>query len=234
MTAAFGIAWIGLIGGVVHALSGPDHLMAIAPLAVDSPRRPWASGLVWGLGHTAGIFVMGSLALWLRDLLPLEWLSSFGERLVGLALIGIGLWGIHRALSRSLHTHEHIHEGTQHTHFHLHDPRYNHRAGRAHGHTHLSFAIGLLHSMAGSATILGVLPALAMPSLSFSIGYLACFGIGSTAAMAGFSTMVGWSAGLARRSALPISGMSAYRMLLSGSSCAAIAMGVFWVAWPSI
>lgn len=240
MTAAFGIAWIGLIGGVAHALSGPDHLMAIAPLAVDSRRRPWASGLVWGLGHTAGIFAMGGLALWLRDLLPLDWLSSFGERLVGLALIGIGLWGVHRALSRGLHAHEHTHEGTQHTHFHIHDPRKNHGpqqthgAGQAHGHTHISFAIGLLHSMAGSAAVLGVLPALAMPSLSSSFGYLACFGIGSTAAMAGFSTLAGSLAELARRSDLPISGTSAYRMLLSGASCAAIAMGVFWLAWPSL
>jgi len=88
--------------------------------------------------------------------------------------------------------------------------------------------------MAGSATILGVLPALAMPSLSSSMGYLACFGIGSTLAMAGFSTLVGSLAGLARRFALPISGVSAYRMLLSGASFAAIAMGVFWLAWPSL
>ena len=64
-------------------------------------------------------------------------------------------------------------------------------------------------------------------------GRLIGIGIGSTVAMAGFSAMVGFSVGLARRSELPISGMSAYRMLLSGTSCAAIAMGVFWVAWPS-
>lgn len=92
--------------------------------------------------------------------------------------------------------------------------------------------MGVLHGLAGSANIIAVLPALAMPSLSFSIGYLACFGIGSIAAMAGFSAIVGWSAGLARRSPSTISGLSAYRMLLTGASCAAIALGVFWLAGP--
>ena len=94
--------------------------------------------------------------------------------------------------------------------------------------------MGALHGLAGSANIIGVLPALAMPSLSFSFGYLACFGICSTAAMTGFSTRVGLSVGLARRSEYPISGLPTYRILLSGSSRAVIAMGVFWVAWPSI
>src|SRR5438046_1963326 len=77
----------GLIAGIIHVWSGPDHLAAIAPLAVRSPRRAWAPGARWGMGHSAGVAVIGLLSLWLRDLLPVKMLSNWGERCVGIMLI---------------------------------------------------------------------------------------------------------------------------------------------------
>src|SRR5439155_4460326 len=108
----------GLIAGIIHVWSGPDHLAAIAPLAVRRPRRAWVPGARWGLGHSAGVAVVGLLSLWLRDLLPLERLSSWGERLVGVMLLAIGAWARRKALTVRAHDREH--HGDRHLHLHAH------------------------------------------------------------------------------------------------------------------
>ncbi len=95
------LAFAGLLAGFVHVLSGPDHLAAIAPYAVDGKSRAWRTGVRWGLGHAAGVLGVGLLVLALREALPVEAVSAWGERLVGLALIGIGIWGICAALARA-------------------------------------------------------------------------------------------------------------------------------------
>ena len=56
----------GLAAGLVHVLSGPDHLAAVAPLAADADRSQWRAGLQWGLGHTAGVMVIGLLLISVR------------------------------------------------------------------------------------------------------------------------------------------------------------------------
>jgi hypothetical protein len=63
------------VAGSVHVLSGPDHLAAVAPLAVRQPRAASRLGLVWGLGHVLGLGVVVALALTFRATLPLESLS---------------------------------------------------------------------------------------------------------------------------------------------------------------
>jgi len=61
----------GLLAGAFHVLSGPDHLAAVAPLALSSEgRHAWREGWRWGLGHTAGVIVVALVALALRGLLP--------------------------------------------------------------------------------------------------------------------------------------------------------------------
>ena len=44
----------------------------------------------WGLGHSAGVGLIGLLSLWLRDWLPVDLLSTWGERLVGVMLFVVG------------------------------------------------------------------------------------------------------------------------------------------------
>src|SRR5215475_4368561 len=76
----------GLIAGIIHVWSGPDHLAAIAPLAVRRPFRSWIPGARWGLGHSVGVGLIGVLSLLLRNLIPRELISQWGERLVGVML----------------------------------------------------------------------------------------------------------------------------------------------------
>jgi ABC-type nickel/cobalt efflux system permease component RcnA len=214
----------GLIAGLVHVWSGPDHLAAIAPLAVRQPRQAWLPGMRWGLGHSAGVAVVGLLSLLLRDLLPVDLLSAWGERFVGLMLFAIGFWGLRKTFKNKLHTHEHEHDGDRHVHVHVHTQSAKHERPAAHRHAHAAFGIGILHGLAGSSHFLGVLPILAFPTMTQAIAYLAAFAAGTVASMALFAWLMGTVASkFGRRSA------QAYRGLMSACSIAAIGVGCFWL-----
>src|SRR5215211_6151007 len=98
----------GALAGLFHVLSGPDHLAAVAPLAVAGRERGWLSGWTWGLGHSSGVVVVAVVAILLRDVMPpLDAISAWSERLVGAALIVIGLWALRRSgrIKPALHAH---------------------------------------------------------------------------------------------------------------------------------
>ena len=53
----------GLFLGVVHVLSGPDHISAIATLSVGSSWGAFWLGVRWGCGHSTGLIIMASCML---------------------------------------------------------------------------------------------------------------------------------------------------------------------------
>ncbi|MEJ2481812.1 MAG: High-affinity nickel transporter [Gemmatimonadota bacterium] len=227
----------GLTAGAVHVLAGPDHLAAVAPLAANGDGSPWRSGLFWGFGHAGGVLLVGFAAILLRGLIPIELLSAWSEQLVGLVLIGIGAWGIWRARRQGVHTHEHSHGQARHVHLHVHpvdrEERREHASGSDHPHggTHvhartsgMALGVGILHGLAGSAHFLGVLPALALPTRTAAAAYVACFGLGTVAAMTGFAALIGRLSG---RSAAR--GTRAYQRLLGALGLLAIAVGIVWL-----
>ena len=216
----------GLMAGLLHVLSGPDHLAAVAPLAVKGHRHAVVTGVRWGLGHSTGVIVVGLLSLLLRDLIPVDLISGGSERLVGVLLIGIGFWGLRKALSRQLHAHEHVHGDEHHVHLHIHAPGEKHVV-TAHRHTHAAFGIGTLHGLAGSSHFLGVLPALAFHDTLEAVTYLMFFGFGTILAMALFSSVLGLVA-----ARLEINGVKAYRGMMIACSIAAFAVGGYWLVTP--
>src|SRR5262245_32887703 len=158
----------GLTAGIIHVWTGPDHLATIAPLAVRSPKRSWIPGLRWGLGHSAGVVLIGLLSLLLRGLIPINLVTTWGQRIVGVVLVAIGFWALAKALR--VHVHEHEHDGERHLHMHAHTHRISHAEPEAHHHhTHAAFGIGVLHGLAGSSHFLGVLPILVMPGRAMAI-----------------------------------------------------------------
>jgi ABC-type nickel/cobalt efflux system permease component RcnA len=216
----------GLIAGAAHVWSGPDHLAAIAPLAAQRSRRAWLPGVRWGVGHSAGVALVGVLSLWLRDLLPVELLSTWGERLVGVLLIGIGVWAFRKAAHIRIHAHAHEHDGNRHVHIHSHNNQALalHERREGHRHTHAAFGIGILHGLAGSSHFLGVLPILAFPTRTQAAAYLLAFALGTIASMALFSSVMGR---LAHR--CEAGGAKVYRTLMRGCAVAAVAVGCFWL-----
>lgn len=163
----------GVAAGFFHVLAGPDHLAAVAPLAVDGDRAAWRAGLSWGLGHTAGVLLVGLLLLAFRELLPVDLLSAWSERVVGVALIAVGAWGLWRARTAPA----------------------PHRLPAV-----PSFAMGTLHGLAGSSHLYGVLPSLMFASRADSAAYLGGFGAGAIGAMTAFTALIGTVALAAGRS----------------------------------
>jgi len=191
----------GLAAGLLHVFSGPDHLAAIAPLALSEKTSRdsrglrvggWRAGLQWGFGHTAGVLLIATLLLLLKEQLPLDSISAYSERIVGLSLIVVGAWGIRKA-SRAVIT--------------------------PHSHTGASFVMGTIHGLAGSSHLFGVLPALAFSLVSDSVLYLAGFGIGAIAGMSAFAAGVG----------LASIRIGQFRGLLYASSAAALVIGGVWL-----
>jgi hypothetical protein len=212
----------GAAAGLLHVLSGPDHLAAVAPLAVDGRRRGWIAGWTWGLGHASGVVAVALLGVLLREMLPpIEALSAWSERLVGAALIGIGLWALSRCLRVGPARHEHGQVSHDHTHV---------QAGpiwiRRLGHAHASFCMGVLHGVAGSSHFFGVLPALALPTTSAAVLYITAFGVGTVAAMTLFAAAVG---SVAVRG---IHGPRAYRAMMTTAALLAMVVGGVWLTAP--
>tara|TARA_B100000614_G_scaffold23397_1_gene18478 strand:- start:11322 stop:11975 length:654 start_codon:yes stop_codon:yes gene_type:complete len=182
---------IGFVAGFAHVVTGPDHLAALTPFASrDGHAATWRLGLRWGLGHAAGVAIVGMLLWLLKDTAMVEGFSAWAERLVGVLLIAVGALGLHARLSGKIHTHEHAHSGVSHSHIHSHFGRTEHR------HSHAALGIGLLHGTAGGTHLWVLLPALAIGHLGGVILYLGAYALATVAAMTLFTAGLG---GLAKR-----------------------------------
>jgi sulfite exporter TauE/SafE len=215
----------GLMAGLTHVFCGPDHLTAVAPFAIREKRKAWLTGLRWGLGHAAGVLVVGVLLLFLRDQLPLESISSWSERLIGIVLIAIGFSALRKAFSKNLHSHEHRHEQEAHVHFHFHADDRVHSVKHSHFHSHPVFGIGALHGLAGSSHFFGILPILAVANKTGAILYMLSFGLGTALAMTFFSSVVSL---ITHR--FTFEQTKAYRVILAGTGLAACIVGSYWLA----
>ena len=85
--------------GVVHVLSGPDHLSALATLSVDGRCKAFWHGIRWGLGHSLGLILVAIIFISLQDDggFDLDKFSSVAEIFVGAFMVLLGLLGLRRA-----------------------------------------------------------------------------------------------------------------------------------------
>jgi len=209
----------GALAGLFHVLAGPDHLAAVAPLAVEARRRGWIAGWTWGLGHASGVVLVAVAAVLLRDALPpVDVISAWSERLVGAALIVVGLWALRR--SARVEPAPHVHGAFLHDHLHVQaGPRWLRRLG----HAHAAFCLGILHGIAGSSHFLGVIPALALPTRAAAVIYITAFGIGTVAAMTTFAAIVH------RTASSPQPHQRTHRAVLAAAALLAIIVGGIWL-----
>ena len=111
----------GIFAGFIHVISGADHLIAMAPSAINSPKKALKNGFSWGLGHSSGVLLLAFLAICIKDITPLNKFSNIAEFLVGISLLIVGVFAIKNSFQLSIHSHSHKHEnGIAHRHFHFH------------------------------------------------------------------------------------------------------------------
>lgn len=193
---------IGTLAGILHVITGPDHMAAVAPLAAR-PHGAWVRGFLWGIGHTSGVWAVGCVAVLMQGLLPLELVSSFGERLAAGALILVGL----RTLVHWIRSDQANPPATPST---------------VRVDVQLASGFGILHGLGGSSHYLGILPALGFADAASACLYLAAFGAATIGAM----TACAWILGRVCRPVM----MRQWLSPLAGS--VAILVGVLWLAGP--
>ena len=187
----------GIIAAMLHVISGPDHLAAVTPFAIESKKKAWKVGLFWGIGHLLGMLSIGILFLLFKDLIPLEKISEHSEKFVGIVLITLGVWIIVKIFKEEKHhKHLHVHNNNNpviHKHQHLHNSEKKHD----HDHPKLkqgivaSLSVGFVHGLAGVAHFLLFLPVIGFASTTDSSKYIIGFGIGTLIAMISFALVVG-------------------------------------------
>ncbi len=219
----------GFFAGFAHVASGPDHLAAVAPLAIGKHRSFSAAlvGASWGLGHGLGVALVGAGGQLLKGVLGLGAITAWAEVLVGIFLIGLGAWTIRKSYRMTLHEHTHRHDGAEHTHLHVHDAERvsddSHGAehsGKPHRHRHAALGIGVVHGLAGSSHLYAVLPSLAMAPEQAAM-YLAGYMAAAITAMAAFGAVVGWLSRVAGARRVPVA------MRVAGWVC--LGVGVAWI-----
>jgi nickel/cobalt transporter (NicO) family protein len=148
----------GAGSGALHAVTGPDHVLSLGPMVIESRRAPWRIGASWGLGHAAGTLVLSLPVLYFAQALHLPLLASIGDRLAGVALIATAAWSYFQA-----------------------------RRGAVPGSAVASrnaIGVGFIHGLTGAASLMLVLPMVAAGSPLTSAVFLLAFALGSTLGMA--------------------------------------------------
>ncbi|CAI5730255.1 unnamed protein product [Peronospora destructor] len=86
----------GLLLGIVHVLTGPDHLSALAAMTTGSSWRAFALGIRWGCGHSIGLIFMALIFFAAGQTVDLNSVGAYLNYIVGVFMIALGLWtGVH-------------------------------------------------------------------------------------------------------------------------------------------
>ena len=189
---------IGMLLGLKHATDA-DHVVAVATFATEHGnvwRGVWV-GASWGLGHTTPLLVLGIVILLVKEALldRYETIAPVLEFGVGIMLVFLGAQVFYNLRRGTLHAHAHQHGSGAHVHVHA-----SHREGsepRNGLHDVLrpqfrlkSYAVGMVHGLAGSAAVMLVLLP-KIDALWVGVGYLVLFGVGTVASMAIITIILG-------------------------------------------
>jgi high-affinity nickel-transport protein len=159
MISALSAAVLGFLLGLRHATDA-DHVVAVTAIVTRerTMRRAAWIGVLWGIGHSITVFLVGGTIIAFRLAIPprAALVLEFG---VALMLIGLGFSNL-RGAGAASSDHGHTHE-------------FDHRK---------PLLIGTVHGLAGSAAV-AILVLAAIPQTGWALAYLLVFGVGTIAGM---------------------------------------------------
>jgi ABC-type nickel/cobalt efflux system permease component RcnA len=210
---------LGVALGMRHALE-PDHLAAVSTLASEqkSAKAGVLVGAMWGVGHSASLFLVGGSLALLEARMPPRVEQSF-ELLVALMIIFLGVRALRQATreGRAGVPHEHRHGALVH----------QHPAPPSHLHLNrMTFAtrpllVGIVHGLAGSGALTALVLA-ELPTFGARLGYIALFAAGSVVGMGTLTGLAGVPLSRAARAPRIASG------LLAVAGVVSLVIGTWW------
>ncbi len=207
---------VGFLLGIRHATDA-DHVIAVTTIVSRqrSIRHAGLIGILWGVGHTITILVVGAAIILFNLVIPPR-VGLAMELAVGLMLILLGVlsltgvtqWVTERCMPAQahggvVHSHAHTHGGVAHEHIHAHNPEVHFHL-QQHPQSSLQktldrlglyqllrpLAVGIVHGLAGSSAVaLLVLTTIRDPR--WAVAYLLLFGIGTIAGMMVITAIIG-------------------------------------------
>jgi len=210
ITDTLALLGLGFLLGLEHSLDA-DHLVAVSSL-VSQKTKVWKAaitGMMWGLGHTAILLLVGVVILALKIVIPRTIALSL-EFVVGIMIVVLGTMVLYK-LFKKRHAHEHdstYQENEGHTHMHAHAHGHSHDSGsfhmhlhehshealshhskNPHDHNHQPFIVGIIHGLAGSASLMLLILA-SIESMWVGIAYITVFGLGTMLSMAVLASLL--------------------------------------------
>eukprot|EP00644_Phytophthora_capsici_P017068 jgi/Phyca11/12104/fgenesh1_pm.PHYCAscaffold_96_\ len=175
----------GLLLGIVHVLTGPDHLSALAAMSNGGSWRAFALGLRWGCGHSLGLIIMTAIFFAAGQTIDLDATGEYLNYVVGVFMIALGLWTGRN--TRQAKPDETIEGPTTFktkycSNFSFENPLMQKVA---------ALCVGIVHGIAGPGGILGVLPAVVLNNWGKSTAYLGSFCAASIFIMGVFAAVYG-------------------------------------------
>ena len=211
-----GVVLLGQFLGIRHS-TDPDHVVAVSTIVTQQGtiRSSASIGLMWGLGHTITIFIVGSAIIVFRMAIPPR-LGLSMEFCVACMLILLGLINVTRTTkpAAALATPA---SGL------LACMRAKHFQGLSLYQTLRPLVVGLVHGLAGSAAV-ALLVLSTIKSPLWSTAYLLVFGFGTMLGMMLMTTAMSLPMIYAGRK---VFGFNHWLVTLSGA--ASVAFGVFLV-----
>ena len=215
---------IGFALGLVHALDA-DHVMAVSVLGNLRPGfgKTLRYCADWALGHGSVLLVSGLLLFGLGVAIPAQ-LVQVAEIMVGLFLIGMGLFCFWRFRREHTHLVEHQHGELQHRHWQV-DGDNTHGQNQGRGRLgHAPVMVGVMHGFAGSAPALALVPVVAHGNLWSALAYLLLFSLGVMLAMLTFGLGFGVTQRYLNQQSVRM--MNRMRYLIAVCS---VAIGGYWL-----
>jgi len=183
LPAALSFALLALFLGFKHSYDA-DHIVAVANLLRKSRsmKESFRMSISWSLGHMLTASGITAILYVFRESILQAILSRF-ELIVGIMLIGLGLYTIGDVFL--FHRHEHSSGKAAHEHSHMHSKP----ADKKHLHKHM-FGIGIVHGLASNDELLILLTAsLGVTSLVGMLAGVAIFSIGVVGGMMLFAAI---------------------------------------------
>ncbi len=179
------ILMLGLGLGLIHALDA-DHIMTMSVLNSDKPKlgKSVFFSMYWAMGHSIMLLCVATLLFSFGITVP-EYMTDIAEIIVGMMLVGLGCWLLFTFKRKRIVLEEHSHGNIVHRHWHDEEHTAKNTPLLA-TNAHKPVLVGLLHSFAGSAPAIALIPALAYNEISLVFLYLGAFSMGVMLAMLGF------------------------------------------------